>query len=109
MSQDTVRLQTPLHDSWYQNNLPSGTMQEPARDEILSNGEFREFPNLGPGLKTNDESAPRTPCGIASITKGVISTGAGGVALVEGIILRDIVMKLHWSAGDSNQDNGLHT
>ena len=69
-------------------------MQQPAGDQVFRDREFRKATDACPCCGTKDKSAARAPCGVDTITITVLCTSAGGVPLIQRIIVRDVVVEL---------------
>lgn len=83
MGEQTVRLQTPLHDSRNQDNSPIIAMEKPAGDQILGDGEFRELADTVPGFSAHHEPTTWTPSSVDPISCTIFSSSTSGVALIQ--------------------------
>lgn len=98
MSEEAVRLQSPLHDSRNQEDSPVVAMKEPAGDQVFSDGEFREFANAVPGLSAHHKSATWAPSSVDPISRTIFSASTSGVSLIQDIVCGNIVVELLMSA-----------
>ena len=69
-------------------------MKVPTSDEVFSNREVWELADVIPSLGTNKKATSWAPACIDTITRTVLGTSASGIALVERVIIGDIVVEL---------------
>lgn len=94
MADYAVWLDAPLKDFMNESDLPTSAVEQPACDQVFSDGEFRESTNVDPSSMSNDEATAWTPSCIYAVTSTIISPWTSHICLIQRIVVRNVVVML---------------
>lgn len=94
VGEEAVWLQSALHFFMEKSDFPAMAVKHPAGKQVFSDGPLWKPADALPGSVSHDETAPRTPRCADRVPSTVIGRCASDVGLVQGIIVRNVVVVL---------------